>query len=331
MAKKNSVKFTKHSIELSGQFTTALRSINSFEVFKLEIELNDGRKSFGEVVVTPAITGISAENLFHDVKNLLIPFIEETKIVDSKDFYVNLAKLIPNNPTARALGDLAVVNIFEEFKPSKISTDVTLPIADSNSYQELIDERLEAGFMVFKLKLGNADLKENIELVEKVLRYLPQNCSLRIDPNQAWNIEYAKILLREVTSRGLELEYLEQPIDRLDLMGLASLKRDSSIPIMADEACFDMKDLHQIIEHEAADWINIKILKSGGITPAREMAKVAIAAGLKVSFGCMIESPIGVKAAMKLAAEFAPEITHDLDAGWWYPQEELIYSDGYVK
>ena len=331
MAKNNNVKFTKHSIELSGQFTTALRSIKSFEVFKLEIELKDGRKSFGEVVATPAITGISAERLIHDVENLLEPFIEKTEIVDSNDFYENLAKLIPNNPTARALGDLAVVTLFEDFKSSKISTDVTLPMADSNSYQELIDERLEAGFIVFKLKLGDADLKENIARVEKVLWHLPQNCSLRIDPNQAWDIEYAKKFLSEVSSRGLKLEYLEQPIDRLDLVGLASLKRDSSIPIMADEACFDMKDLHQIIEHEAADWINIKILKSGGITPAREMAKVAIAAGLKVSFGCMIESPIGVKAAMKLASEFAPDLTHDLDAGWWYPQEQLIYSDGYVK
>jgi hypothetical protein len=297
----------------------------------LEIELKDGRKSFGEVVATPAITGISAESLIHDVENLLIPFIEKTEILDSNDFYENLAKLIPNNPTARALGDLAVVTLFEDFKTSKISTDVTLSIADSGSFQKLIDERLDAGFIVFKLKLGNANLKENIQHTEKVLWYLPQNCSLRIDPNQAWNIEYAKIFLSEATSRGLKLDYLEQPIDRLDLAGLASLRRDSSIPIMADEACFDMNDLHQIIEYEAADWINIKILKSGGITPAREMAKVAIAAGLKVSFGCMIESPIGVKAAMKLASEFAPDITHDLDAGWWYPQEQLIYSDGYVK
>lgn len=331
MAKHINVEFTRHSIELSGQFSTALRSINSIEVFKLGIELKDGRMSFGEVVATPTITGISAENLIHDVENILIPFIEQSKIIDSDDFYEKLAKLIPKNPTARALADLAVVSLFEDIKGSKISTDITLPIADPTRYPELIDTRLESGFIVFKLKLENADLQENIQRIESVLSLLPQHCSLRIDPNQSWEIEYTKRFLGEISSRGLKLEYLEQPIDRLDLMGLANLKRNSPIPIMADEACFDMKDLHQIIELEAADWINIKILKSGGITPAREMARVAIEAGLKVSFGCMIESPVGIKAAIKLASEFAPDLTHDLDAGWWYLQEQLVYSNGYVQ
>lgn len=331
MPKHNKVEFSKYSIELSGQFSTALRSINYFEVYKLEIGLADSRKSFGEVVATPAITGISADRLIHDVETILIPFIESTEIVSAQDFYEELALLLPKNPTARALADIAVESILESFNPIKIATDVTLPMIEDFEYKEMIDKRREAGFQVFKLKLGKAVLEENILRVEKVMSLLPQFGSLRIDPNQAWDIDYTQRFLYEVSTRGLQIEYLEQPIDRLNKSGLATLMHDSPIPIMADEACFDMADLNKIIDLGAADWINIKILKSGGITPAREMAKVAIDAGLKVSFGCMIESPLGVKAAIKLASEFAPDLTHDLDAAWWYPQEQLIYSDGYVK
>lgn len=331
MSKRNKVEFSKYSIELSGQFSTALRSINKFEVHKLEIGLADSRKSFGEVVATPAITGISAERLIHDVETALIPFIENTEIVSPQEFYEELAILLPKNPTARALADIAVESMFESFNPSKIATDVTLPMIEGFEYKEMVDKRLEAGFQVFKLKLGKAALKENIQRVEKVMSLLPQSCSLRIDPNQAWDIDYTKRFLDELFSRDLKIDYLEQPIDRLNKSGLAMLKQDSPLPLMADEACFDMADLNQIIDLGAADWINIKILKSGGITPARKMAKVALDAGLKVSFGCMIESPLGVKAAIKLASEFAPDFTHDLDAAWWYPQEQLIYSDGYVK
>jgi L-alanine-DL-glutamate epimerase-like enolase superfamily enzyme len=82
---------------------------------------------------------------------------------------------------------------------------------------------------------------------------------------------------------------------------------------------------------KAADWVNIKILKAGGVTPAKEMAEVALSSGLKLSFGCMIESPLGVRAAMKLADQFAPEETHDLDAAWWYLQEKLRYEGGVVQ
>jgi L-alanine-DL-glutamate epimerase-like enolase superfamily enzyme len=61
------------------------------------------------------------------------------------------------------------------------------------------------------------------------------------------------------------------------------------------------------------------------------MAAVALNNGLHLSIGCMIESPLGVRAAMQLAYEFAPDETHDLDAAWWYLQEKLKYEGGAVR
>ena len=59
---------------------------------------------------------------------------------------------------------------------------------------------------------------------------------------------------------------------------------------MADESVFDLDDLVELVRHDAADLVNLKIAKAGGITPALELARVARAHGLGVSVGCMLES-----------------------------------------
>ena len=183
----------------------------------------------------------------------------------------------------------------------------------------------------FKIKLGDDSLANNLEKIKILDQLTPQSSILRVDPNQSWSVDYTIKFLEAVESLAVDLEYLEQPIQREDLKGLALIRQNSSTAIMADEACFDLNDLNRIIDMGAADWVNIKILKSGGVTPAREMAAVALQNGLHLSFGCMIESPLGVRAAMELAHEFAPDETHDLDAAWWYLQEELKYEGGAVS
>ena len=97
---------------------------------------------------------------------------------------------------------------------------------------------------------------------------------------------------------------------------------------MADESLFSMSDLEEIIEKKACTWVNVKILKSGGLAPARAIADVARASGLNVSIGSMMEGARGVQAAALLASAIAPEVTHDLDAAWWHRDGSLKYSKG---
>jgi O-succinylbenzoate synthase len=331
MPEVKAVQLSIHQIQLKSRFQTALRSIDNFDVFQLKVELSDGRELLGEVVATPAITGITAEVLMHDVNNFVIPLLSNTSLDDSKLIYQLLVSALPNNPTARALADLTLQSMNKANHTYRIKTDVTIPICEVNELESIIQERVLNGFSAFKIKLGEDELHNNLEKMKILSDLVPKESILRVDPNQSWSVDYSLRFLDSLETLGIEVQYLEQPTKRLDLEGLALICRSSATEIMADEACFDLKDLHQIIEMKAADWVNIKILKSGGVTPAKEMAEVALRAGLRLSFGCMIESPLGVRAAMQLAHEFAPNETHDLDAAWWYLQEKLRYEDGVVQ
>jgi len=331
MPEVKAVHLSTYQIQLKSRFQTALRSVDNFDVFQLKVELTDGRELLGEVVATPAITGITAEVLIHDVNNYVIPLLSGTPLEDSKLFYQSLSSILPNNPTARALADLTLQSMNTTTDIYKIKTDVTIPICEVKELESIIQERMLNGFSAFKVKLGEDELRNNLEKMQIVRDLVPKGSTLRVDPNQSWSVDYSLRFLESLETLGIEVQYLEQPIERHDLEGLALIYRSASTEIMADEACFDLKDLHQIIEMKAADWVNIKILKSGGVTPAKEMAEVALQAGLRLSFGCMIESPLGVRAAMQLAHEFAPNQTHDLDAAWWYLQEKLRYEDGVVQ
>lgn len=325
------IELSTYEIQLKSRFQTALRSIDNFDVFKLRVELSSGKELIGEVVATPAITGITAEDLTSDVNEFVMPLFKKTALEDSKAFYDDLVSVLPDNPTARALGDLALMSANTSSDIYKIKTDVTIPICDIKSLERIIKERTLYGFTVFKVKLGREDLARNIEKIKASVDLVPKGSILRVDPNQSWSVDYSLKFLEALDSLGIKLQYLEQPVKREDLSGLSLIRQSSPTEVMADESCFDLKDLYQIMEMEAADWVNIKILKAGGVTPAREMAEIALGSGLKLSFGCMIESPLGVRAAMQLAHEFAPDETHDLDAAWWYLQEKLRYEGGVIQ
>ncbi len=99
---------------------------------------------------------------------------------------------------------------------------------------------------------------------------------------------------------------------------------------MADESVWTTHDLLEIVRTRAADLVNIKLAKTGGISEARRMLEIASAAGTGVLVGCMMESMVGVAAAASLAAAggraggegvawggHVRDATHDLDAGAW--------------
>ena len=331
MPKSESISLSTYQIPLKNRFHTALRSIDNFDVYQLKVELSNGEYLLSEVVATPAITGISADVLIQDIHETLIPILEESSFEDANDLYAQLSSHLPNNPTARALGDLVITSGNKSSQALTIKTDVTVPMCTLEEMGFLMSDRISDGFTAFKIKLGEDSLANNLEKIKILDQLTPQNRILRVDPNQSWSVDYTIAFLEAVDSLSIDLEYLEQPIQREDLKGLAFIRHNSSTAIMADEACFALNDLNRIIDMGAADWVNIKILKSGGVTPAREMAAVALHNGLHLSFGCMIESPLGVRAAMKLAHEFAPDETHDLDAAWWYLQEKLKYEGGAVS
>jgi L-alanine-DL-glutamate epimerase-like enolase superfamily enzyme len=205
---------------------------------------------------------------------------------------------------------------------------VTIPISTIDQLDQIVQDRIDQGFTSLKIKLRAISLSENILIMQKIREFVGPEVSLRVDPNQAWDFAYARDFLIALDKLDILIDYLEQPVGRKNIDDLARLSGLGLAPIMADESLFSMSNLEEIIEKKACSWVNVKILKSGGITPARAIADVALASGLNVSIGSMMEGARGVQAAALLASAIAPEVTHDLDAAWWHRDSSLKYSNG---
>ena len=136
---------------------------------------------------------------------------------------------------------------------------------------------------------------------------------LRIDANQAWTPKQAVRILNGMQEKGLNLELVEQPVPAADLEGLRYVTERSDVPVLADEAVFSPADALRILQTRAADLINIKLMKCGGIYNALKIATLAELYGVECMIGCMLEGKVAVNAAAHLACARSVVTKVDLD------------------
>lgn len=312
-------KFEVHqsAVALRAPFKTALREVSEFEVVQVLIN----GSGIGEAVGVTAVTGESSSQIAADLKSLSLVGAD---ISESQTFYHSEIAHLSISLGAKAAIDMAVRNLSPKEGVS-IKSDVTIPIANRSEYAALFEERSD--FASYKIKLNREELDELIAKME-LARELVPGAHLRVDPNQSWDVQLSISFLHEIEKRGIEIDYLEQPCDRADFSAFKKIRDESSTALMADESCFTQEDLKKLIDTDALDYVNLKILKHGGVTPTLELAKIAQSAGLKVSLGSMMESERGVTAAAQIAASISPDLIHDLDAAWWLKNTSLRYENG---
>lgn len=159
---------------------------------------------------------------------------------------------------------------------------------------ETLSARLDAsrGFEFLKVKLGGPDDAATLREIRKLDRR-----PIRVDANCAWRGPEALERLRPLVEFGLEL--IEQPCPPRDLEGLDRVRREFGIPVFADESAETLEDVDAVANR--VDGINVKLVKCGGPTAARQYIQRAKERGLQVMLGCMIESSVAIAAAAHLA------------------------------
>ena len=101
--------------------------------------------------------------------------------------------------------------------------------------------------------------------------------------------------------RGLDIEFVEQQVKAHDFEGMKYVTERSYVPVLADESVFSPEDAVKIMEMRAADLVNIKLMKCGGLYNALKIVSVAEIYGVECMIGCMLEAKISVNAAVHLA------------------------------
>jgi len=246
---------------------------------------------------------------------------------------------LKNNTQIRAAFDMALhdivarsanVPLYRLLGGSKrpMRTCLTIAISDVATMVSKAGQGRVLGFDTIKLKLGTT-AREDIERVRTVREALGREAILRIDANQGWDVPTAIAALRAI--REFDIEFCEQPVPHWDLEGLKRVRNEAGVPVVADEAVFDHHDALKVMRADAADVVNIKLSKSGGIRTARKIAAVVEAAGKTCMIGCMMESRLGLTAAAHLAAASECIQFFDLDSAHLLASDPIIGGMRYDK
>lgn len=202
-------------------------------------------------------------------------------------------------------------------------TDFTIGIDSLDVVEKKTEEAVQAGYRILKVKQGTAFDKEIIKRVRKVAPDIP----LRVDANGAWTPKQAIAMSNFLAEHGVE--FIEQPLHKFaHLEDWRIVRANSAIPIFADESCMRANDAGRLAG--CVDGVVVKLAKTGGINHALKLIHTARAFDLKIMFGCMVESSVGVTAAAHLASlvDYV-----DLDGAMLLandPFEGAHYQDGYL-
>lgn len=200
-----------------------------------------------------------------------------------------------------------------------VRSDLTVSVDSPAAMAAAALEAVAEGFDTLKLKLADPEADvQRVAAVHAALGGGDRATVLRVDANQAWSPADAVRVLDGIAALGIDLELVEQPVRADDLAGLAAVRRASPWPVLADESVFTAEDVRRVADASAADLVNLKLLKCGGLGPARDVVAACAETGLGLVVGCMLEPAEGVAAARHLAAAATEgPMAHDLDAGWW--------------
>jgi len=315
------------SAPLHTPFVTALRRSTTVDTLVVEIVDSDGRSGFGEAPEVWSVTGASLAGSDACVQTQFAPRLIGRDPDDLVARCREIQGAVTGNEAAKAAVDVALHDLVARRlgvplvrllggTDLVVPTDVTLSAGDADALARAAKDRVSEGFTVLKVKVGT-DARGDIDRVRAVRAAVGPDVRIRLDANQGWTPREAVRVIRGVEDAGLDIELVEQPVSRWDIDGLAWVSDRVDTPILADESVFGVRDLVEVIRRRAADMVNVKLAKCGGLGPARTLLGLAEAHGMGTLVGSMMEGPIGVAAAASLAAAYGTTAVSDLDAAWW--------------
>ena len=321
--KITAIEWGRVSIPLRTPFKTALRTVESVEDIIVTIYTDTGDVGFGEAPPTGVITGDTTDAIIgalrdHLAKNLLGRDVEEFETLMQL-----VQKCVVHNSSAKAAVDMALWDLYGKrykipvFKMlggarQRITTDLTISVNAPEVMAEDARKAIARGYDCLKVKVGvNPSL--DVARLAAVRAAVPKETCVRIDANQAWKPKEAIRILNDMQDRGLDIEFVEQPVAAGDLEGMAYVTAHSQVPVLADESVFSPEDALKILQLRAADLVNIKLMKCGGIYNGLKIATLAEMYGVECMIGCMLEGRVAVNAAVHLACARGIITKFDLD------------------
>ena len=318
------IRFGMLRVPLKTPFKTALRTVDTIEDIVVMLHTDGGRIGYGEAPATAVITGDTHGSIVDAIRHYIAPRLIGQDIGDLNRLTRLVQTSMEKNTSAKAAVEIAIYDLWGQLYDAPlykllgggdpaITTDITISV---DYIDKMVADSLaavERGFESLKIKVGK-DIGVDIERVRAIYAAVEGRALLRLDANQGWTAKQAVYALQTLEDAGIKLELIEQPVKARDLDGMRYVTERVHTPVMADESVFGPLEVAELIRMRAADIINIKLMKTGGISNAIRIADLAAMHGIECMIGCMLETSISVAAAVHLAVARADVITKvDLD------------------
>jgi L-alanine-DL-glutamate epimerase-like enolase superfamily enzyme len=270
----------------------------------IRVDDGDGNEGWGEASVTTPYYGETADTAMAILPSLAA-VVEDAAGGDPfalERIERAVASSIGANPATRtgissALHDLVGKRLgvplwkMWGLEPAAALSSFTIGIDEIDTMRERVREA--AAYPILKIKVGTS----RDEAILRMIREEAPDKVIRVDANTAWTVKQALAALPMLEEYGVEL--IEQPVAPDDLEGLRTITASSTIPVVADESCKSSSDIARLVG--VVDVINIKLAKCGSLREAIRMIHTARSHRMQVMLGCMIESTLGIAAAIQLA------------------------------
>jgi L-Ala-D/L-Glu epimerase len=318
------IKFAMLRVPLKTPFKTALRTVTQVEDIIVSVHTDTGHVGYGEAPATAVITGDTHGSIVEAIKKFISPRLIGEDIANLNRITQLIQGALEKNSSAKAAVEIAIYDLFGQLYNAPlykmlgggdpvITTDITISVDYIDKMVADSVAAVERGFESLKIKVGK-DIGVDIERVKAIYAAVEGRALLRLDANQGWTAKQAVFALQTLEDAGVRLELVEQPVKAQDLEGMKYITERVHTPIMADESVFGPTEVIELIRMRAADIINIKLMKTGGLSNAIHIADICGMYGMECMIGCMVETSVSVAAAVHLAVAKANVITKvDLD------------------
>lgn len=313
------------TVPLIKPFKTALRTVHTAHAVYVKVTCENGNIGRGEAVPTHVITGDSIASIHYAIKKVIEPRLVGLDIRYREKVFEVLNQSIIRNTSAKAAIDMAIFDLLGQQANlplhqllggyhKALETGFTVSV---NTPSEMADDAAQYvadGFGVLKVKVGIGDIAGDIARVKAIRERVGKMPKIRLDANQGWHAKEAVRAIGIMEDAELDIEWIEQPVKAHDIDGLKYVTDNTLTPIMADESVFSVRDAQRVVQKRAADMINIKLMKCGGIHEALKLNALAEAYGVPCMVGSMIETKLSVTAAAHFAASQSNVVCVDFDA-----------------
>ncbi|WP_010077987.1 dipeptide epimerase [Liquorilactobacillus mali] len=319
------IEFETIKEDLQHPFVTALHEVRYVIAVRVRIILKNGLVGLGSATPNDKVTGDTLESMSYVMKNVIKSKIIGLNITNWDYVLQIIRESIADNSPAKAAFEIALYDLRAQLFqmslsrllggiPRNLYTDYTVSLAPLSEMVEESCELVKRGFNALKIKLGDHDFEEDVQLILDIAKVIPNAVSLRIDINQAWTVSETLSAVDTWTKHSVNIDFIEQPVKADNYSGMRQITQCSKLPVMADESVHTFEDARELIANHACDLVNIKLMKTGGISQAERINQLCEMAGIQCMIGCMIESRESIAAAVAFATAHRNVKYVDLDS-----------------